>query len=99
LSEGIGFETALDRDKSHTIKIEQMMEHLLAKIRTNQEEMTRLLKEEMLAKSDAHHKWIMARKGSQLEKMEVTMDLFEERLNKMDTTDLKANQKKSEAIV
>jgi hypothetical protein len=36
----IGLETALARDNSHTIEMEQMMEHLLAKIRTNREEMT-----------------------------------------------------------
>jgi hypothetical protein len=46
----------------------------------------------MLAKSDAHHKWMRARIDSQREKMEATVDVFNERLNKMDTMDLDANQ-------
>jgi hypothetical protein len=37
----------------------------------------------------------MARMDSQLEKMEDTMDVFKEKLNKMDTTDLEANREKS----
>jgi hypothetical protein len=40
------------------------------------------LKEEMLAKLDAHHERMMARMDSQLEKMETTVDVFEERLTK-----------------
>jgi hypothetical protein len=69
-----------------------MMACLLAEMRTNREH----LKEEMMAKLDAHHKRMMARVDSQLEKMEATVDVFEERLNRMDTTDLEANQEKSE---
>jgi hypothetical protein len=40
----------------------------------------------------------MARMNSQLEKMEAAVDVFEERLNKMATTDLEANREKSEAV-
>jgi hypothetical protein len=49
------------------------------------------LKEEMMAKSDAPHERIMATMDSQLEKMEAVVDVFEERLNKIDTMDLEAN--------
>jgi hypothetical protein len=35
---------------------------------------------------------------SGMEEMEAAVDVFEERLNKMDTTDLKANREKSEAM-
>jgi hypothetical protein len=34
----------------------------------------------------------------QLEKMKAAVDVFEERLNKMDITDLEANREKSETI-
>jgi hypothetical protein len=55
---------------------EQMMAHLLAEIRTNRTPERRNKsqhpKEEMLNKSDAHHKRMMARMDSQLEKMEAT---------------------------
>jgi hypothetical protein len=51
-----------------------------------------------MAKLDAFHERMMARMGSQLEKMEAAVDVFEEGLNKMDTTDLEANREKSEAV-
>jgi cytochrome c553 len=63
-------------------------------MRTTQEEMRasqELLKEEVLAKLDAHYERMMARMGSQLEKIEATVDIFQGRLNKMDTMDLEAN--------
>jgi hypothetical protein len=50
-----------------------------------------------MAKSDAHHERMMDRIDSQLEKMEATVDVFEEGLNKGDTKDLEANREKSEA--
>jgi hypothetical protein len=50
-----------------------------------------LLQEEMPAKLDAHHKRMMVRMDSQLEKMEATVDVFEERSLKMNTTDLETN--------
>jgi hypothetical protein len=52
----------------------------------------------MLAKSDAHHER-MTRMDSQLQKIKAMVDVFEERLNKMNTMNLEANQKKLEAIV
>jgi hypothetical protein len=48
---------------------------------TNQQKIT--------VKLDGHHERMMARMDSQLE--EATVDVFEEMLNKMDTTDLQAN--------
>jgi hypothetical protein len=36
---------------------------------------------------------------SGLEEIEAAVDVFEERLHKMDTTDLEANREKSEAVV
>jgi hypothetical protein len=68
---------------------------LLAEIRTGQE----YPKEEMMAKLDAHHERMMARVDSELKKMEAMLDVFEERLNIMNTTDLEANQEKSEITV
>jgi hypothetical protein len=41
---------------------------------------------------------MMARIDSQLEKMEAAVDVFEEGLKKLDTTDLEANREKSEAV-
>jgi hypothetical protein len=73
---------------------EHQEEGMLAKMETNQERMD--------PKLDAHHKWIIARMDSQLVKMEATVDVFEERFNKMDTTDLEAEQQdtpKEEAAV
>jgi hypothetical protein len=81
-------------------------EHLKEEMRTSQE----LLKEEMLAKMetnqermdakiDAHHKRMMARMYSQLENLEVALDIFEERLKKMDTTDLEVSREKSESVM
>jgi hypothetical protein len=89
-----------------------MMAHLLAEIRTNREERRtgqELLKEEILAKMeanqertdaklDAHHERMMGWMDSQLEKMEGAVDVFEERFNKMNTTDLEANREKSGAV-
>jgi hypothetical protein len=50
------------------------------------------MKEEMLTKMDAtlyaHHESMMAKMESQLEEMKTAVDVAEERLNKMDTTDL-----------
>jgi hypothetical protein len=40
-----------------------------------------------------------ARMDSQLEKMEAMVDVFEERLKKMDTTDFEANRGKLETVV
>jgi hypothetical protein len=40
----------------------------------------------------------MARMDSLLEKMETTVDVFEESLNIMDTTDLEANRETLEAV-
>jgi hypothetical protein len=62
-----------------------MVARLLAKIRNNQEQ--------MLAKIDAQ-----ARMDSELEKMEAAVELFEERLNKMETTDLETKRGNSEAV-
>jgi carbamate kinase len=53
----------------------------------------------MLAKLDAHHKRMMARMVSLLEKMEAAVKFFEERLKKMDITDLEADQEMFEAVV
>jgi hypothetical protein len=64
-------------------------------MRTGQE----LLKEEMLAKLYAYHERMMARMDSQLEKIEAVVDVFEERLNGMDTADVEANRETSGAIV
>jgi hypothetical protein len=50
------------------------------------------LKEEMLAKLDVHHEKMMVRMNSQLEKMDAAVDVFEERLNRMDTTELEVNR-------
>jgi hypothetical protein len=47
--------------------------------------------EKMMPKLDVHHKRMMARLDSQLEKMEAVVDVFDERLNKMDTTDSEAS--------
>jgi hypothetical protein len=66
--------------------MEHMMGHLVAnieKMETNQEK--------IMAKLDGHHERMMARMDSQLEKKEDTVDVFEERLDKMDTADLEAN--------
>jgi hypothetical protein len=41
---------------------------------------------------------MMARMDSQPEKMEAVIDVFEEGLDKMDTTELEDNPKKSDAI-
>jgi hypothetical protein len=41
---------------------------------------------------------MMARTDSQLEKMETTVDVFKERLNKMDIKDLMANRGKLEVV-
>jgi hypothetical protein len=56
------------------------------------------LKEGMLAKSAAHHERMMARMDTQIEKMEAVVDVFEERLHKMDTKDLEGKQEKLEYI-
>jgi valyl-tRNA synthetase len=80
---------------------EQMMARLLAEIRTNREEMRagqEHMKEEMMAKLNAHYKRMIVRIHSQLEAMEAALDISEERLNKMDTTDLEANREKLEAL-
>jgi hypothetical protein len=80
---------------------EQMMTRLLAEIRTNREEMRagqEHLKEEMMVKLNAHYEWMMAGTDSQLETMGAARDIFEGRLNEMDTTDLEANREKSEAL-
>jgi hypothetical protein len=45
----------------------------------------------MLARIEAHHKKMMAIMDSQLEEMEAAVDVFKERLNKMETTDLETN--------
>jgi hypothetical protein len=42
---------------------------------------------------------MMTRMDSQLETMEATVDVVKERMNKMHTMALKANHKKSEAVV
>jgi hypothetical protein len=63
-----------------------MMGHLVAnteKMKTNQEK--------IMAKTDGHHERAVARMDSQLEKKEDAVDVFEEGLDKMDTTDLEAN--------
>jgi hypothetical protein len=52
----------------------------------------------MLAKIDAHHERMMSRMDSQLEKIEAPMDVFEERLKKMDTADFEAIREKFKAI-
>jgi phage-related minor tail protein len=98
------------------MKIEQIMECLLAKInaeiRTNQAKADTALKymaarlvvmiqnnqEKMMVMSHAHHKRMMARMDSQIEKMEDAVNVFKERLNKMDTTDLEANREMSEVV-
>jgi hypothetical protein len=46
------------------------------------------LKEEMLTKLDACHERMIVRMDSQLDKMEAAVDVFDERLNQMDTMDL-----------
>jgi hypothetical protein len=70
--------------------LKEMMEDMTA----SQE----LLKEEMLAKLNAHHKRVMARMDSQLEKMEAVEDVFDKRFNKMDITLLEANRGRSETV-
>jgi hypothetical protein len=44
-----------------------------------------------MAKSDALRERMMASMDSQVGKMEAMVDIFEERMNKMDTVDLEAN--------
>jgi hypothetical protein len=81
--------------------MEQMMARLLAEIRTNREELEagrEHLKEDIMAKLDAYHERVMARMYSQLEKMKAAENVFEERLNKMDTTDFEAKPGKSDAV-
>jgi predicted glycosyltransferase len=83
------------------MEMEQMMTRLLAEIRTNRKEMRAVqehLKEEMMAKLNAHYERIMTRTDSQLETMEAARDISEEMLNKMDSTDLEANREKSEVL-
>lgn len=46
--------------------------------------------ERMEAKMVAQHKRMMARMDSQLQKMDTTLTVIPERLNKMDTTELEA---------
>jgi hypothetical protein len=45
----------------------------------------------MKTKLDACHERMMARMDSQLDKIEAMVDVFEERLTKMDTMNLEAN--------
>jgi hypothetical protein len=83
--------------------MQQMMERLLAKMDANQEEMKANkakmdaglseMRDEMLAKLDAHHKRMMVRMDFQLEKMEAC-------LGKTEVTDLEANPEEigSEAV-
>lgn len=59
----------------------------------------KLLIEEMMAKLHAHHERMMGRMDSHLDKIEATVDVFKESLNKMDTMDLEANQEKLMATV
>jgi hypothetical protein len=51
----------------------------------------------MMAKLNAHHEK-NSRMDSHVEKMEAAVDVFEERLNEMDTTDLEGNREYSEAV-
>jgi hypothetical protein len=67
-----------------------MMARLVVMIQNNQEK--------MMAKLDAHHERMTARIDSQIEKMEAAVNVFEERLNKMDATDLEANRGKLEDV-
>jgi hypothetical protein len=62
---------------------------MLAKMETNQGKVD--------AKSDANHESI--RMDSWLEKMEAEVDVFEEKLNNMDTTDLEACLEKTGAYL
>jgi hypothetical protein len=62
---------------------ELLKEEMLAKMETKQERLD--------AKLGAHYERMMARMESQLEQMEAALDVFKERLNKMDTTNLEAN--------
>jgi hypothetical protein len=81
------------------MKMEHTMASLLAAIRTNREEMRagqEHLKEEMMAKLDARDERMMSRMDSHLETMEAAVDIFEERLNEMDTTDFEGNREKSD---
>lgn len=74
---------------------------LLTVIRTTRGEMSRLRTSER-RKDDqlyAHHDRMKSRMDSQVEKMGATVDVFEEKLNEMDTMDLEGNRENSEAIV
>jgi hypothetical protein len=51
-----------------------------------------------MGKLDAHHERMMARMVSQPKKMEAVVDVFKEKLKKMDTTDLEANWEKLEDV-
>jgi hypothetical protein len=48
----------------------------------------------MMARLDAHHERMMTRMDSEPEKIEATVDVFEGRLNKMDTILLEASRDK-----
>jgi hypothetical protein len=47
--------------------------------------------EKMMTMLDAHHERMMARMDSQTEKIEDAVDVFKDRLNKMDTADFEVN--------
>jgi hypothetical protein len=83
-------DASLKEMKEFSAGQEHLKEEMLVKMETNQERMD--------PKLDAHHEWMIARMDSQLEKMEAAVDVFEERFNKMYSTDLEANQEKSEAV-
>jgi hypothetical protein len=60
-----------------------MVAKLVVMIQNNQEKVMAIL--------DAHHKRMMARMDFKLEEMEDVVDIFEDRLNKMDTKGFEAN--------
>jgi hypothetical protein len=60
---------------------------LEAMIQNNQEK-TETYQESAMVELDAHHERMMARMDSQLETTEVAVYIVEERMNKLDTTDL-----------
>jgi hypothetical protein len=85
---------AIGKMDAKTDANQEKMDTTLKEMEAGQE----LLKEEMLAKLDDHHRRMMARMDSQLEKMEAIVEAFKERLKEMNTKDLEASQEKSEVV-
>jgi chromosome segregation ATPase len=88
----------------------QMMEQILAKIDSIQEEMrttqvkTQAWQKEMTACQEATEACLEKVKANpekingDLEEMEVAVDFFKERVEQMDTTNLETNQEKLDAV-